>query len=143
MVHCASFRVEAARVNHAADPCREDANLPTNRSNPDFSHSLSLRGYIPADQVGGLFPIITVAALVLPETSVGITDASATYSPSRPRTRSPGSTTAPASTPMRQVRTQCHCVKPVARACARRASSLAASGPGEISTGEKRRNAGW
>ncbi len=36
-------RVEAARVNHAADPCRENANLPTNRSNPDFSHALLTR----------------------------------------------------------------------------------------------------
>ncbi|MCK7492377.1 MAG: thioredoxin family protein [Comamonadaceae bacterium] len=41
--------------------------------------------------------IITTGALVLPETSVGITEASTTRSPSTPRTRSCGSTTASAS----------------------------------------------
>ena len=49
--------------------------------------------------------IIKVAALVLPETRSGITEASTTRRPSTPRTRNAGSTTAPASSPMRQVPT--------------------------------------
>jgi hypothetical protein len=48
-----------------------------------------------------------VGALVLPPIKVGITEASTTRRPSMPRTRSRGSTTAPASlgAPMRQVPT--------------------------------------
>ena len=47
--------------------------------------------------------IITVGALVLPPGRQGMTEASTTRSPSMPRTRSSGSTTALASVPMRQV----------------------------------------
>ncbi|MCY1216284.1 hypothetical protein D9M72_281560 [compost metagenome] len=50
-------------------------------------------------------PIMIAGALVLPPTSVGITEASATRSPSRPRTRSSGSTTAMSSIPILQVPT--------------------------------------
>ena len=49
--------------------------------------------------------IMIVGALVLPPISVGMTDASTTESPSIPCTRSSGSTTDIASTPMRQVPT--------------------------------------
>ncbi|CEJ18001.1 hypothetical transmembrane protein [Ralstonia solanacearum IPO1609] len=51
--------------------------------------------------------IMMTGALVLPPMSVGITDASITRSPSMPRTRSSGSTTAAVSSapPMRQVPT--------------------------------------
>src|SRR3974390_2984011 len=48
-------------------------------------------------------PIITAAALVLPETRVGMIDASTTRRRSKPRTRRRSSTTAVASEPMRQV----------------------------------------
>ena len=47
--------------------------------------------------------IMIVGALVLPDGSVGITDASTTRRPSTPRTRSCGSTTDASSLPMRQV----------------------------------------
>ena len=49
--------------------------------------------------------IIMVGALVLPPISVGMTEASTTRSPSRPRTFSVGSTTAWASVPILQVPT--------------------------------------
>ncbi len=48
-------------------------------------------------------PIMMVAALVLPETTVGITEASTTRSRSTPRTRNCGSTTAIGCLPIVQV----------------------------------------
>jgi hypothetical protein len=50
-------------------------------------------------------PITIAGAFVWPRMTVGITDASATRSPSTPRTRSSGSTTESASVPMRAVPT--------------------------------------
>ena len=50
-------------------------------------------------------PIMMAGALVLPEVSVGMIEASATRSPSMPRTRSRSSTTAMASWPILQVPT--------------------------------------
>lgn len=50
-------------------------------------------------------PIITHGALVLPPITLGITEASAMRRPSIPFSRSWGSTTSPASEPMRQVPT--------------------------------------
>src|ERR1043165_6334655 len=47
-------------------------------------------------------PIITQAALMLPETTVGMIEASATRRPSTPWTRKRSSTTAAKSEPMRQ-----------------------------------------
>ena len=47
--------------------------------------------------------IMTVGAWVWPRMRRGITEASTTRNPSRPRTRSSQSTTAPSSLPMRQV----------------------------------------
>ena len=48
-------------------------------------------------------PIITAAALVLPDTTVGMIEASITRSRSKSRTRRRSSTTAAGSEPMRQV----------------------------------------
>ena len=48
-------------------------------------------------------PIIIAAALVLPETTVGMIEASATRRPLIPRTRNSGLTTAIASLPILQV----------------------------------------
>jgi hypothetical protein len=50
-------------------------------------------------------PISTLGAWVWPRMIVGITDASATRSPSTPRTRSSGSTTLASSLPIRHVPT--------------------------------------
>lgn len=48
-------------------------------------------------------PMTMAAALVCPRMICGITDASATRSPSIPRTRRSGSTTEPSSAPIRAV----------------------------------------
>ncbi len=50
-------------------------------------------------------PIMIDGALVLPPIRVGMIEASTTRRPAMPRTLSSGSTTAPSSTPMRQVPT--------------------------------------
>ena len=50
-------------------------------------------------------PIMIVAALVLPETTAGMIEASTTRRPEKPRTRKRSSTTAFGSGPMRQVPT--------------------------------------
>ncbi len=50
-------------------------------------------------------PIIIAGAFVLPPVMLGMIEASATRSPSMPRTRRSGSTTARSSVPIRQVPT--------------------------------------
>src|SRR5437879_3340889 len=82
-------------------------------------------------------PIIIVAALVLPDTTVGMTEASATRRPSIPRTLSSGSTTAIASTPILQVLVGWNTVPPRRRAKSKRSSSLCTSGPGRNSDSRK------
>src|SRR3954471_16077816 len=64
-------------------------------------------------------PIITQAALVLPDTTVGMMDASATRRPWKPRTRRRSSTTAVTSEPMRQVEVGWNTVVPFWRANSR------------------------
>jgi hypothetical protein len=59
----------------------------------------------PRTRSAALSPIMIDGALVLPPGMLGMTDASATRRPSRPRRRSAGSTTAIASRPIRQVPT--------------------------------------
>src|SRR3954471_16358652 len=69
-------------------------------------------------------PIITQAALVLPDTTVGMIDASATRKPTKPRTRKRSSTTAVTSEPMRQVDVGWNTVVPFWRANSSRSASL-------------------
>ena len=79
----------------SAEYCRPDdtrAPCPTARYRPSARIKSAARN-----------PIIIAGPLVLPDTSVGMIDVSATRSPSTPRTRSLGSTTAVGSTPMRAV----------------------------------------
>ena len=61
-------------------------------------------------------PIMTIAALVLPETTVGMIAPSTTRRRSRPWTRSRSSTTAVTSEPIRQVEVVWNTVVPFARA---------------------------
>src|SRR5436853_5634808 len=75
-------------------------------------------------------PIITQAALVLPETTVGMIDASATRRPSKPRRRRRSSTTAVTSEPMRQVEVGWNTVVPFCRANSRYLHRSAHSAPG-------------
>ena len=64
---------------------------------------LSGRFYFPDKIIDAAFSaIINVGALVLPEMMLGIIEASATRSPSNPRTRSRGSTTDISSMPILQ-----------------------------------------
>ena len=89
-------------------------------------------------------PIAIAAALVLVETSRGMTEASITRSPSMPRTASRSSTTAPASPPMRQVPAGWNTVPPLARAKASSAVAVVMPLPGRYSSPVTRpRNAGW
>ncbi len=84
------------------------------------------------------------AALVLVETTRGITEASITRRPSTPRTRSRSSTTERASPPMRQVPAGWNTVPPLARANASSAAGVATSLPGRYSSPVTRpRNDGW
>jgi uncharacterized SAM-binding protein YcdF (DUF218 family) len=84
----------------------------------DATHELigyavyKLRGWInsrsslsPRIKSAAFSPIMIEGALVLPPVMVGMIEASATRSPSTPRTRSIGSTTASASAPIRHVPT--------------------------------------
>ena len=63
------------------------------------------RGYAALIKSAALSAIMMVGALVLPPTSIGMTEASTIRSPCSPRTRSFGSTTAVSSTPILQVPT--------------------------------------
>ena len=74
--------------------------------------------------------IIIAGTLVLPETSVGMMEQSTTHSPSAPRTRRRGSTTAPSSLPMRHVPEGWKMVAPLRRAKSRMSASLSTAGPG-------------
>src|SRR6218665_73459 len=74
--------------------------------------------------------IITMGALVLPETSVGIAEPSITRRPAMPCTRRRASTTASGSLPMRQVPTGWKMVAPWWRQKSRNSAALAARGPG-------------
>ena len=79
--------------------------------------------------------IITVGLAVLPETMDGMIDASTTRSPSRPLRRRSGATTAPSSTPMRQVPTGWKMVVAMSPIPRSRSSSVLTCGPGRISSG--------
>ena len=74
--------------------------------------------------------IMTVGAAVLPLVINGMTEASATRSPSIPRTLRAASTTAPSSAPMRQVPTGCQTVVILARTQASISSSDRIASPG-------------
>ena len=83
------------------------------------------------------------AALVLPEVTVGITEASITRKPETPRTRSSGSTTDASSAPIRAVPTGWKMVVAMSPAARARSASLSIATPGLNSSGWKRANGAW
>jgi membrane protease YdiL (CAAX protease family) len=91
-----SIAVLTSRLTRWLGACRPASRIASLRSGKTQSRSMMLA---PCS------PIIIAGAFVFPPVMAGMTEASATRSPSTPSTRSSGSTTARSSVPIRQVPT--------------------------------------
>src|SRR5690554_2694011 len=127
-------RVATARAKSGGDDLGQPPGVAVPRSigNGDIAHAQRAAARIMS---AAFSAIMIVGALVLPEVISGITLASTTRNPARPRRRNCPSSGAASSVPMRTVPTGWKMVVPISPAARASSASVCAARPGFISSG--------